>query len=206
MKKPGWFIALFAAALSYVQAGTPNALDLEKYPSRGSMFAAARIGLRSYAATDDPFETMPFPVGVSFEYLLSNRLGIGATLTYDKWSDYLGMFGGKYEFRVLQPSISLAYHFKIPGLAGLRFGAGADCGYIFLAIKNELGNTYTGPLKGQPEIAPFLAAEASFWPRSEGVVHRLRFFVQGGWLIARDFSGFRGAVGIGLWVRDIHGR
>jgi len=206
MKKAGWVIALFAIALSYAEAGRPNALDQTKYPGRGSIFAAARIGLRSYAATDDPFEAMPFPVGVSSEYLLSNRLGIGATLTYDKWSDYLGMFGGKYEFRVLQPSISLAYHFNIPGLSGLRFGAGADCGYIFLAIKNELGNTYTGPLKGQPEIMPFLAAEACLWPRAEGVVHRLRFFVQGGWSIARDFSGFRGAVGIGLWIRNVHGQ
>jgi|GEM_PF-1199312 len=200
IKNAGWTIVLFAIALSCAEAGKPEAPDPALNPGRGSMSASVRIGLRSYAATDDPFGTMPFPVGASFEYLLSDKLGIAATLTYDKWSDYLGMYGGKFDFHVIQPSLSLAYHFKIPGLSGLRFRAGADCGTIFLAVNNELGNAYPGALKSQPEVTPFLAAEASLWPRAEGILSRLRLSVQGGWSICDDFSGFRGVVGIVLWL------
>jgi uncharacterized membrane protein len=64
--------------------------------AKGSMYVIGQIGIGSYVATEEPFNTLPFPLGASYEIALTDNIGIGGTVMFDKWSDYLGMFGGNW--------------------------------------------------------------------------------------------------------------
>jgi hypothetical protein len=78
--------------------------------AKGSMYVTGQFGTNSYVVTDEPFNALPFPLGASYEVALTDNIGIGGTVVFDKWSDYLGMFGGKWTFRVFKPSLDITYH------------------------------------------------------------------------------------------------
>ena len=188
------FVLVFSAFAS-------NKDDIEeekvgKKFAKGSMYVTGQIGFNSYVATDDPFNTMPFPLGASYEVALTDNIGIGSTIMFDKWSDYLGIFGGKWTFRVFKPSIDITYHFNVKKMKGLGFFTGASLGYSILSVSNELGNDYMGELKSEPHFAPFIGFHLYFWENSPGFFNNLLVTSKVYWSVTGDFSGVSGAIGI----------
>ena len=169
--------------------------------SKGSTYVTGQIGFHSYVATDDPFNTMPFPVGCSYEVALTDNIGIGGTVMFDRWCDYLGMFGGKYTFRVFKPSLDIIYHFNLKKMKGLGLFAGANLGYSLLFVSNELGNDYTGELQSEPHIAPFLGLHLNFWENRPGFFNRFLVILKVHWSVTGDFSRASGSVGIAYKIK-----
>ena len=164
--------------------------------SKGSMFMSGQIESQSYIATPDPFDSMPFPFGISYEYLMTDHIGIGATFVYDKWCDYLGMFGGKYSFRIFKPSLDLTYHFDTEKLKGMNFFSGVNLGYSLLSVRNELGNEYPGNLRSEPHLAPFLGTHLYFWENLSGFFSRIMITLKAYWSVTGNYSGLSGIFGI----------
>jgi hypothetical protein len=164
--------------------------------SKGSMYLTSQIGMNSYVATDDPFDSMPFPIGISYEFLIANNIGIGSTVMFDKWSDYLGCFCGKFTFRVIKPSFDITYHFETEKMRGLDIFTGANIGYSVFSVSNELGNDYMGDLESEPHLAPFLGTHLYFWENLSGFFSRLLVTLKVYWSVTGDFSGVSGAVGV----------
>ncbi len=173
-----------------------SALSQTKMFTKGSMFIMGQAESKSYVATTDPFDIMPFPVGIGYEFLLTDNIGLGGTLFYDKWSDYLGMFGGKYSFHVFKPSLDISYHLRIDGLKGLSFFSGVSLGYTFLSVNNELGNDYPGDLRSESYFAPFLGTHISFSNNPSGFVGRFLVTLKAYWSMTGSYSGITGAVGL----------
>ena len=176
------------------------AIQSDKF-SRGAMYATGQIGLKSYVATAEPFDSFPFPIGGSFVFFISDNLGLGTTILYEKWCDYLGCFCGKFTFHIIKPSIDLSYHFDLPAIKGMSLFAGANLGYSILSVSNELGNDYIGDLKSEPHIAPFLGTHLYFWENSSGFLSRVLLTLNVSWSVIGDFSGIYGAVGITYLIR-----
>jgi hypothetical protein len=168
--------------------------------SKGSMFLTGQIGFNTMVRTADrfaePFDTMPFPFGASFEVRLTDNIGVGGTVMYDQWSDYLGMFGGKWTFRLFKPSFDVAYHFRTRKIRGLDFFTGANLGYSFVSVSNMLGSTYSGNLKNEPHIAPFVGINLHFWPNSPDFLGRLTVTFKAAWSVTGHFSGVYGTTGL----------
>jgi len=166
---------------------------------RGSLFLSVRLGLTSFAETDEPFDVRDFPLGVSLEYGISEHWILGAGAILGGWSDYLGMFGGRYDFRIIRTSLNLAYLIHPGGISGLNVRAGMDAGFDIFSVKNELGNEYPGDLKGGPVLAPFVAADVFPWPNTRGFLGRWGLTAQAGWALVGDFRG--GYVVVGMKCR-----
>ena len=164
--------------------------------SKGSMYVTGQIGINSYVATDDPFNALPFLLGASYEVALTDNIGIGSTVMFDKWSDYLGMFGGKWTFLVFKPSLDITYHFNVKKMKGLDLFTGASLGYSILSVSNELGSDYMGELKSEPHFAPFLGLHFYFWENLPGFFNNLLVTSKVYWSVTGDFSGVSGAIGI----------
>ncbi len=164
--------------------------------AKGSMYLTGQVGINSYVATDDPFDTMPFPIGASYEFALTDNIGIGSTVMFDKWSNYLGMFGGKWTFQVFKPSLDITYHFNANKMKGLNLFSGVSLGYSIFSVGNELGSEYTGELKSEPHFAPFLGLHLYFWENLPGFFNNLLVTVKVYWSVTGDFSGISGAIGI----------
>jgi hypothetical protein len=188
-------LSLLVLALNLVWAS-----DETRPFSKGAMFLTGQFGLNTMVRTADrfadPFDTMPFPFGAGFEVMLTDNVGIGGTMMYDQWSDYLGMYGGKWTFRLFRPSFDCAYHFGPEKTRGLDFFAGAQLGYTFVSVSNMLGNSYDGSLKSEPHLAPFVAVHLNFWPNSRGFLGRLSVTIKAAYSVTGRFSGFYGATGL----------
>jgi len=179
---------------------TVSTFSKAKKFSKGSMYITGQIGTNTYVTTADPFadpfDTMPFPLGASYEFVITDNMGIGWTVMFDKWCDYLGMFGGKYTFRVFKPSLDITYHFNLKKMKGLGFYTGASLGYSILSASHEFGGEYQGNLKSEPHFAPFLGLHLYFWENLSGFFNRLLITSKVYWSVTGDFSGVYGAVGI----------
>jgi len=169
--------------------------------SKGSMYVSGQIGINSYVTTDEPFNTMPFPLGASYEVVITDNIGIGSTVMYDKWCDYLGLFCGKFTFRVIKPSLDITYHFNIKKMKGLGLFTGVNLGYSILSVSNELGNDYMGDLQSEPYLASFLGTHLYFWENLSGFYNRLLVTLKIYWSVAGDFSGVYGTVGINFKIK-----
>ena len=144
----------------------------------------------------EPFEKLPFPLGVGFEVMLTDRIGVGGTVMYDQWSDYLGMFGGKWVFRLFRPSCDWAYHFGPQRAAGLDFFAGAQLGYTFVSVHNMLGNNYDGSLKSEAHLAPFVGVNLNFWRSSSPFLGRVSMTLKVAYSMTGRFSDVYGMAGL----------
>lgn len=164
------------------------------------MSLTGQFGLNTMVRTADPFaepfDTMPFPFGASFELMLTDHIGLGGTIMYDQWSDYLGMFGGKWTFRLFRPSIDWAYHFGPGKMRGLDIFAGAQLGYTFVAVSNMIGNNYDGRLKSEVHLAPFIGAHLNLWPNNRGVLGRLSVTFKAAYSATGHFSDVYGMAGL----------
>jgi len=184
-------LAFFVLALTSV-----SAFSQDKKFSKGSIFVTGQVGVNSFVATDDAFDSMPFPIGASYEFSLTDHIGIGGTIMFDKWSDYLGCFCGKFTFRVFKPSLDFMYHFDTVKIKGLDFFVGANLGYSVLSVSNELGNENISDLQSEPHIAPFLGTHLYFWESDSGFLKNILVTLKVSWSVTGDFSGVYGAVGI----------
>lgn len=192
---------ILSASVVLVLALSPASIPGEgNRPSQGSIYLTGQIGLNTYVRTADPyadpFDAQRLPWGASFELRLTDHLGLGGTVMYDRWSDYLGMFGGKWSFRLFKPSLDIAYHLNTEKLDGLDLFAGANLGYSILSVGNELGNTYTGRLKSEPHLAPVLGAHLNFWKNAPGFLGRLSLTMKVHWSVGGQFSGVYGTIGL----------
>ncbi len=167
---------------------------------KGSMFLTGQVGLNTMVRTADlfaePFEKLPFPLGLGLEVMLTDKIGVGGTVMYDQWSDYLGMFGGKWTFRLFRPSVDLAYHFGSDKVRSLDFFAGAQLGYTFVAVSNMLGNKYDGSLKNEMHLAPFAGIRFNFWPNSPGFLGRLSVTFKVAYSVTGHFSDVYAMAGV----------
>lgn len=188
--------AIFVVVFFIFGLNSVSALSKAKKSSKGSMYVTGQIGINSYVATADSFDSMPFPIGASYEFFISDKIGIGSTVMFDKWCDYLGCFCGKFTFRVIKPSLDLTYHFNTEKIEGLDFFAGANVGYSILSISNELGNDYVGDLQSEPHIAPFLGTRLYFWEDLSGFFEKILVTLKVYWSVTGDFSGIYGTAGI----------
>ena len=189
-------LAFFVFALNPVLASSRA-----KKSSKGSMYVTGQIGINSYVATADPFDSMPFPIGTSYEFFMTDNIAIGSTVMFDKWCDYLGCFCGKFTFRVIKPSLDITYHFKMEKIEGLDFFTGANLGYNILSISNELGNDYMGDLQSEPHIAPFLGTNLYFWENLSGFFDKILVTLKVYWSVTGDFSGVYSTVGIAYKIK-----
>jgi hypothetical protein len=189
-------VVIFILVFFVSQTASASDAGKAKKFSKGSMFVTGQIAINSYIATDEPFDTMPFPVGASYEVFLADNIGIGSRIMFDKWCDYLGVFGGKWTFRVFKPSLYIKYHLNLPEAEGMGFFAGADLGYCIFSASNELGNDYWGDLGSGLHLAPFLGTDLYFWENLSGFLKRLLVSFKVDWSVTGDFSGLGGAVGI----------
>jgi len=191
---------LFALALNPVWASAGTRLI-----SRGSVFLTGQFGLNTMVRTADPladpFDNMPFPFGASFEFMLTDHIGLGGTAMYDRWSDYLGMFGGKWTFRLIRPSLDWAYHFGPRKMREMDFFAGLQLGYTFIAISNGLGNRYDGNLKSEAHLAPFAGVHLNFWPNNRGFLGRLGVTFKAAYSVIGRFSDIYGMAGLTYRLR-----
>ncbi|MDH4195986.1 MAG: hypothetical protein OEW05_01105 [Candidatus Aminicenantes bacterium] len=185
--------------------GPGSAFSEDSVRPNRSFVVTAQVGLNSYVKSADfqadPFDALPFPVGGSFEYAVSGNFGIGGTVMFDKWCDYLGMFGGKWTFRLFKPSFDITYHFRSEKKAGLDVFAGASVGYSILSVGNELGGRYEGRLKSEPHLAPFLGTNVRLRQNPAGFWGRLSVMVRASWSVHGRFSGVYGALGIGYRIK-----
>ncbi|MBN2409473.1 MAG: hypothetical protein JXE07_07020 [Candidatus Aminicenantes bacterium] len=197
MKKATLVVALsfLAFALNPVWASG----EIRPFP-KGSMFLTGQFGLNSMVRTADPladpFNSLPFPLGASFEFMLTENIGLGGTAMYDRWSDYLGMYGGKWTFRLIRPSFDCAYHFSPERVKGLGFYTGIQFGYTFVDVDNRLSNRYNGLLKSEAYLAPFAGVHFNPWPNSQGFLGRLSVNFKAAWSVTGRFTGVYGLAGL----------
>ncbi|UCC39768.1 MAG: hypothetical protein JSV96_18655 [Candidatus Aminicenantes bacterium] len=193
-------IAMFVLVFSVLGEEEKGVTKAKKF-SKGSMYVTGQIGFNSYVATDEPFDAMPFPIGASYEFFIADNIGIGSKIMFDKWCDYLGVFGGKWTFRVFKPSLYIKYHFDLKGVEGIGLFAGADLGYSVFSASNELGSDYWGDLKSGLHLAPFLGTNLYFWENLSGFFDRFLVTLKANWSVAGDFSGLGGTVGITFRIK-----
>ncbi len=194
------FVTCIFVFLVLALSSASAAIQLDKF-TRGSMYATGQIGLKSYVVTAEPFDSFPFPIGGSFVFFISDNLGLGTTIMYEKWCDYLGCYCGKFTFHIIKPSLDLIYHLDIPDIKGLSLFTGANLGYSILSVSNVLGNDYMGDLKSEPHIAPFIGTHLYFWENSSGFFSRILLTLKVSWSVIGDFSGVYGTVGITYMIR-----
>jgi len=177
----------------------------EKPFSKGSVWISGQAGLNTLVrpADDfaDPFDAMPFPVGAGFEFFLTDNIGIGGSIMYDKWCDYLGIFGGTWTFRLFKPALDIVYHFRTEKMGVLNLFAGASLGYSLVSVSNNLGNVYQGRMKSEPHVAPFIGINAHFLRNSPGFLGRLLITFKASWSVTGHFSDVYGMVGLTYRLR-----
>ncbi|MFC2156573.1 hypothetical protein ACFLT9_01920 [Acidobacteriota bacterium] len=169
--------------------------------AKGSVFLTGQIGMASFVATDEPVERMPFPLEGGIEFMMSDHLGFGGSVMFERWSDYLGLFGGKYNFSILRPALDLTYHFLSGDLKGLDLFARTSLGYSLLSVSNELGNDYDGTLKSEPHLSLNLGTHLFFWEGVSAFFDRLLVTVNVGWSVFGEYSGFCGSVGLTIKIK-----
>lgn len=195
MKKTALFPVVFLVLAISVQPAqsAQNNNYVNRFP-KGSLYLTGLMGLNSYAATEEPFDAMPFPLGAEIEFYIVDNIAIGSTHMFYKWSDYLGIFGGRWNLRLYKPSLYLKYIFK--EVKGLSFFTGANLGYNVFSISNQLGNYYEGDLESGLFMAPFIGAHLNFWGYQSGFLSRLFITIKVNWSVVDDFNSVYGSLGI----------
>jgi opacity protein-like surface antigen len=185
------------ASMTHSAQGPPESKGFNPRPQ----YLALLAGFNSHRPTVEPFGALPFPFGLSYEHRIRESWGIGTTLMFDRWCDYLGMFGGKYAFQVFKPSLDVVYHLG-PGRRGsFDLFAGGHLGYSFFWVTNELGNDYAGNLRHEPHIAPFVGTVLHIGKTGAGFMGRLSLTARLAWSVTGRLSGLYGTAGIVLRMK-----
>ncbi|UCH95879.1 MAG: hypothetical protein JSV88_03275 [Candidatus Aminicenantes bacterium] len=184
--KPCFFLLILTLVTFFLQ-GSPGKFE------KGKMLFTGQIGYIGYTGTQDPFNTFPFPLGVNFEAGLSEHIGIGGTVFYGQWSDYLRMFCGEFKFRVIRPSLEIIYHLNL-NPAGIKthpldIFSGASLGYNFTCVRNVFGNPCNvEKIKNHLNVSAFIGIHY--------FIGKLAGTVKLYWTVNGEFSGLSGTVGI----------
>ena len=165
-----------------------------------SSFFSVQVGLNPYTATKDPFDRSPY-LGLGYETLLSDKIGVGGSIFYGKWSDYLGMFCGKFTFKVVRPSLDLIYHFNLKNLKNADLFGGASVAYNFVTIDNELGNECDEELKNHLSVSPFAGVRFYLFKKGSDLLKRIAISAKVFWTVNGEFSGVYGVAGISFGIK-----
>lgn len=158
------------------------------------------VGLGEYTATEKPFAAFPL-VQVGFHRAVFKSWRLGATLGYARWSDYLNMYGGKFTFACLRPAVELTFLFPALLSSVVTSLAGVGLGYNAYRIRNALGNAYPGGLKDHVFFSTFAGADFSLGEKGRGIARNVFLSARLRWNVSGDFSGLRGALGLGVKLR-----
>ena len=183
-------LSIYLSILLLMVILSPNQLD-----------AASRIqlewGLGSHTATGAPFDVFPL-LKLGYHRELSRSLSLGISLSFTRWSDYLGMFCGAFNFNCFRPEIELGYLFPAFLDNMVNTFAGVGLGYHFYHVTNDLGCAYDGELKGHLFLSPFLGLHFGLGKKAIGMVRPVYITARLAWEITGDFSGLRGSLGLGI--------
>jgi len=159
----------------------------------------ARVGINPIAPTDAPFDELPL-MGGGVRLGITPHLAVEAGIAASGWSDYLGMYGGRYDFKLIRLGGGIQYALWTwkPRLWNLR--AGVSLVNHFFRVSNALQNPYPGDLQSHLAVVPALAADLCPFHREDGFLGRLivtgtlEYPVNGG------FSDLTGLLGVGFWM------
>lgn len=175
MKKTIVILALLAVVSSGLVAG-------DKEFQQGGQYLTVQVGLNSYAV----------PFGASFEYGITENIGIGGTVMAQFWSDSWGW--GEYSYTVITPSFDAAYHFTELKAPKLDLFAGASIGYSIASGKWKSGGYgYSMTANSDIFLSPFLAARY-YVGRKTAVAGKVYFSATG------DYDGIGGTVGVTFYL------
>lgn len=177
MKKNLLIVALLSLVLSASAA--------EPYFTKGTQVVTPQVGLNSYA----------IPVGVSFEYGVTENIGIAGSLMFQTWSEDMGMWG-KISETIITPSVEGAYHFTDLDVEKLDVFAGLSLGYSIYSWKwkdNDLGDWGDSGSSGL-YLTPFAAARYYFNQKT-AVMLKLYYSVIG------DFNGVGFVAGVSFKLK-----
>jgi len=177
MKRNLIMIALLTLALFATAA--------EPYFTKGTQVVTPQVGLNSYA----------IPVGVSFEYGVTENIGIAGSLMFQTWSEDLGLWG-KISETIITPSVEGAYHFTDLDVDKLDVFAGLALGYSIYSYKwkdNDWGDWGDSGSSGL-YLTPFAAARYYFG-RKTAVMLKIYYSPLG------DFSGLGFLAGVSFKLK-----
>ncbi len=133
---------------------------------KGDKFLTPQIGLNSYAT----------PFGASFEYAITENIGVGGTVMIALWNDW------GYKNSLIMPAVEGAYHFTKLKVEKLDLFAGLSLGY---AIFNSDYVSWSSGL----DLSPFIAARYWFSDKI-GVSLKVNYSLFG------DFSSYGTFLGV----------
>jgi len=194
MKKKFVFFAVFVLIINFYVLG-----NQEK--SSTPVFFSSQIDLFDYASTDAPFDVSPH-FGFGLDIRLTKKFSLGGYIFYSKWSDYLGMYCGKFNFKVIRPSLELSYSLPVVNKKTFHLLGGVGLSYNFIDIKNELGNECPLELENHFSISPFAGYYLYLIDKKSGLIKSssisMRLFTKCYAILNGDFSGIQLMFGLGV--------
>jgi hypothetical protein len=149
-------------------------LASQKEFAKGNKFITPQIGINSWA----------IPIGASFEYAMTENIGVGGTAMVWMWSDNYA------KYSVISLSADAAYHFTKVKAEKFDLYGGAYLGYAIYSFSwkdSEMSNYDLG--SSALTIGPLLGARYYFNPKI-AVSFRLLGSLVGYW------ASFGGTVGV----------
>lgn len=176
-----------------------------KTQREGKRVVSLFSGFPTDTGTDDPMDAWPL-LGAAVEYVLPNGLGLGLSLRYSQWDDYMGMytnvmgeFCGAWSFRTWTPSFYLSYHFNVSRLRIVDPYAGIGVGVRLTRFENEMTD-YSPPDAAKLDSQAFVRGFAGirFYPFSgaAGFMRNFAFLVQVNLYLGGDFRPVTVMLGI----------
>lgn len=159
-----FIIVLVCSSLALSAAPKKKSAQLQFH--KGDKFLTPQIGINSTA----------IPFGASFEYAVTENIGVGGTVMIWLWSDY------GFKSSIIMPSLDAAYHFTQLNVEKLDLFAGASLGYAIYS--SDWGNWNSGL-----SIDPFIAGRYWF---SEKMAVSLKLNIG----LLGDWSGVGGLLGV----------
>ena len=167
--------------------------------NKNSWVLFVQTGINAHTATENPFERFPSMV-LGFEAGLGGRLGIGGSLLYTKWSDYLGLFCGKFSFHTFRPSLDLSYHFFVTEQNTIDLFGGTSLAYNLIRTVNELDNQCQGGPKNHLNVSLFLGSRFFLFSKAQGILKKIAVSLKLSWILNGDFSGLYALAGLALAI------
>ncbi len=174
---------------------------------QGSVFVTGQIGLTSMVKSvdfgSDPFNENPFPLGGGIEVMLTDRIGAGGSVIYDRWNDLFGVWGGIWSVTLVKPSFDFTCHIRTDRIEEVDFLTGAQIGYSFVDIINKSipSAQYFGNLGNEIHFAPFVGINLHFPNAPRNFFERLSLTVKVVWSVTGDYSGVYGIIGPTFQIR-----
>jgi len=176
MKKNLLMVLLLSLVVSVAAAGP--------YFQKGTQIITPQVGLNSYA----------IPFGASFEFGLTENIGISANVMMQFWSEGIGAWG--WSSTLITPSVEGAYHFTSLEVDKLDLYAGAGLGYSIYSFSWDDGVGDDDTIVGGSGLflSPFAAARYYF---NEKTAVMLKLYVSA----VGDWSGVGAVAGVSFKLK-----